>query len=175
MLDIYPFILETIAALRPVAGRIARADADLGRQLRRAQASIALNVAEGAYSRGRNRQARYHTALGSARDTRVSRSCRRPGACRRTRYRGHCPLRPHYWYPRSPRRRPIAASYGRGGPNGDKNFGFRSATFVTRAYNRLLRPGLAILSSSKPTQPAPLRRAVQKVDEVIEKMWCDAA
>ncbi len=64
MLDIYPFILETIAALRPVARRIARADADLGRQLRRAQASIALNVAEGAYSRGRNRQARYHTALG---------------------------------------------------------------------------------------------------------------
>ncbi len=55
------------------------------------------------------------------------------------------------------------------------DFGFRSATFVTRAYNRLLRPGLAILSSSKPTQPAPLRRAVQKVDEVIEKMWCDAA
>jgi four helix bundle protein len=69
MLDIYPFILETVTALRPVTGRIARADADLGRQLRRAQTSIALNVAEGAYSRGRNRQARYHTALGSARET----------------------------------------------------------------------------------------------------------
>lgn len=69
MLDIYPFILETITVLRPVAERIARADADLGRQLRRAQASIALNVAEGAYSRGRNRQVRYHTALGSARET----------------------------------------------------------------------------------------------------------
>ena len=69
MLDIYPFILETITVLRPVAGRIARADADLGRQLRRAQTSIALNVAEGAYSRGRNRQVRYHTALGSARET----------------------------------------------------------------------------------------------------------
>ena len=69
MLDIYPFILETITLLRPLAARIARADADLGRQMRRAQASIALNVAEGAYSRGRNRQARYHTALGSARET----------------------------------------------------------------------------------------------------------
>ena len=57
MLDIYPFILETVTALRPVTGRIARADTDLGRQLRRAQTSVALNVAEGAYSRGRNRQA----------------------------------------------------------------------------------------------------------------------
>jgi four helix bundle protein len=28
-----------------------------------------LNVAEGQYSRGRNRAARYHTALGSARET----------------------------------------------------------------------------------------------------------
>jgi four helix bundle protein len=55
--------------LRPVASKIARADADLARQLRRAQASIALNVAEGMYSRGKNRQVRYHTALGSARET----------------------------------------------------------------------------------------------------------
>ena len=69
MLDIYPFILETLTALRPIAARIARADAELGRQLRRAQASIALNIAEGMYSRGRNRQVRYHTALGSARET----------------------------------------------------------------------------------------------------------
>jgi four helix bundle protein len=69
VLRLYPFVLETIAVLRPVATRIARADPDLGRQLRRAQASVALNLAEGAYSRGRNREARYHTALGSARET----------------------------------------------------------------------------------------------------------
>jgi four helix bundle protein len=69
MLRLYPFVLETLTVLRPLASRISRADADLGRQLRRAQASIALNLAEGAYSRGRNRQARYHTALGSARET----------------------------------------------------------------------------------------------------------
>jgi len=30
---------------------------------------VALNVAEGMYSRGRNRNARYHSALGSARET----------------------------------------------------------------------------------------------------------
>ena len=69
MLDIYPFILETITLLRPVLQRIARADSDRGRQLRRAASSIALNVAEGMYSRGENRQARYHTALGSAWET----------------------------------------------------------------------------------------------------------
>ncbi|MGE0326793.1 MAG: four helix bundle protein [Polyangiaceae bacterium] len=69
MLNIYPFILETITAIQPLVAEITRRDADLGRQLKRAQSSIALNVAEGAYSQGRNRQARYHTALGSARET----------------------------------------------------------------------------------------------------------
>jgi len=30
---------------------------------------VALNIAEGMYSRGKNRAARYHSALGSARET----------------------------------------------------------------------------------------------------------
>ena len=37
--------------------------------MRRAAQSIALNVAEGEYSRGRNQAARFHTALASARET----------------------------------------------------------------------------------------------------------
>jgi len=69
MLRIYPVILDTLTALRPELDRIERRDADLGRQLRRAAASVALNTAEGMYSRGRNRTARYHSALGSARET----------------------------------------------------------------------------------------------------------
>jgi four helix bundle protein len=47
---------------------IERHDADLARQCRRALASAPLNVAEGCYSRGGNRTARYHTALGSLRE-----------------------------------------------------------------------------------------------------------
>src|SRR5207247_7641701 len=54
---------------RALIAQIERRDSDLARQLRRAAASIALNLGEGMYSRGRGRQARYHTALGSARET----------------------------------------------------------------------------------------------------------
>lgn len=42
--------------------------AALGDQLERALISVPLNVAEGAYSRGRNRQARYQSAAASARE-----------------------------------------------------------------------------------------------------------
>jgi len=69
MLRIYPIILEVLKKLQPVLRRIELKDKDLGRQLRRCSASVALNVAEGMYSRGRNRSARYHSALGSARET----------------------------------------------------------------------------------------------------------
>ncbi len=40
----------------------------LGDQMERALISVPLNVAEGAYSRGKNRQARYQTAAASARE-----------------------------------------------------------------------------------------------------------
>jgi four helix bundle protein len=69
MLQIYQVILDAVEAMQPLVRRIELRDKDLGRQLRRASCSIALNTAEGMYSRGQNRQVRYHTALGSARET----------------------------------------------------------------------------------------------------------
>ena len=69
MLRIYPVVLEVLKQLRPALQRIEVKDRDLARQLRRASSSIVLNLGEGMYSRGQNRNARYHTALGSARET----------------------------------------------------------------------------------------------------------
>ena len=69
MLRIYGTILQTINQLTPAIRAIERRDRDLGKQLRRAAASVALNVAEGEYSRGGNQAARFHTALGSTRET----------------------------------------------------------------------------------------------------------
>lgn len=69
MLRIYPVIIQLLRDLRPVVRRLQIKDRDLARQLRRCSVSIALNVAEGMYSRGDIRGARYHSALGSARET----------------------------------------------------------------------------------------------------------
>jgi four helix bundle protein len=51
---------------------IERHDNDLARQLRRAGASVVLNIAEGSYARGRNRKALYNVALGSAKEVRAA-------------------------------------------------------------------------------------------------------
>lgn len=51
------------------------------------------------------------------------------------------------------------------------DFGFRSALFLTRSYNRLLRPGLASVVSGQPTAPVPVRQAINRVDAAIEKAW----
>lgn len=69
MLHTYTVVLELIRQLRITSVVLERKDRDLARQLRRASSSVALNLAEGMYSRGKNRAARYHTALRSARDT----------------------------------------------------------------------------------------------------------
>lgn len=69
MLDLYPITLEMARDAARVAAQLERHDRDLARQMRRAAASVPLNVAEGMYSRGKLRGARYHTALGSARET----------------------------------------------------------------------------------------------------------
>ena len=71
MLRIQTFIVDTLVVLRPLIERVGSHDADIARQLRRASASIAFNVAEGEYSQGRNRVARFYSALGSANETLV--------------------------------------------------------------------------------------------------------
>ncbi len=68
MLRIYSVLLQLVAALVPLLQELERHDPDLARQCRRALCSAVLNVAEGSYSRGKNRAARYHTALGSVRE-----------------------------------------------------------------------------------------------------------
>jgi hypothetical protein len=65
MLKIYGVILEVIGELKPVIGQLERCDADLARQMRRAMCSVALNTAEGMGTRGKLRNVRYHSALGS--------------------------------------------------------------------------------------------------------------
>jgi len=69
MLKIYDVIIEVVGELRPVMEQIERCDADLARQMRRAATSVALNTAEGMCSQGKNRAARYYTAMGSMRET----------------------------------------------------------------------------------------------------------
>jgi four helix bundle protein len=69
MLRIYSESLEVIRSLRDVVAVFEKRDPDLARQLKRASSSVALNIAEANGSRGRNRGARFHTALGSMRET----------------------------------------------------------------------------------------------------------
>jgi four helix bundle protein len=54
--------------MRPFVKELERRDPDLAKQCKRALSSAPLNLAEGSYSRGKNRSARYHTALGSLRE-----------------------------------------------------------------------------------------------------------
>ena len=68
MLRIQSVVIRLVCELRPLLETISQHDPDLGRQMRRALTSVPLNIAEGSSSRGRNRNARYHTAADSMRE-----------------------------------------------------------------------------------------------------------
>jgi four helix bundle protein len=69
MLRIYDVSLEIVRDLQPVIRAIRRQDRNLADQLDRASTSVPLHLAEGSYSRGGNRNARYHTGLGEMRES----------------------------------------------------------------------------------------------------------
>jgi four helix bundle protein len=71
MLRIYEDGLVMLERLHITIAKIERHDGDLARQLRRASASVVLNIAEGSYARGGNRKALYNVALGSAKEVRA--------------------------------------------------------------------------------------------------------
>jgi hypothetical protein len=54
------------------------------------------------------------------------------------------------------------------------DLGFRSALFLTKAYNRLLLPGLAVAFGPQPTSPNRLRAALLQVDHAVEQLWASA-
>ena len=65
-------ILQAVAAIAPLLGRVKRCDRDLHEQLRRALSSAALNLDEGAGHTDGNRTARYASAAGSAQEVRMA-------------------------------------------------------------------------------------------------------
>lgn len=67
-LKIYSVVLELVRKLSPFLPVLRARSSALGDQFERALISIPLNVAEGAYSRGKNRQARYQSAAAWARE-----------------------------------------------------------------------------------------------------------
>ena len=67
-LKIYAVIMQLLSDLRSSIERIEQRDRDLGRQMRRACQSMALNCSEGAYSQKGNKRARYFVSLGSTRE-----------------------------------------------------------------------------------------------------------
>ena len=68
-LKIYPVILDLVRRLAPSIRVLRSRSSALADQMERALISVPLTVAEGAYSRGRNRQVRFQLAAASARET----------------------------------------------------------------------------------------------------------
>ena len=64
--------LELIAELGPLIPSISKHDKNLASQLQRCATSVVLNIAEGEYSDPGTKRARFHSAAGSASETRAA-------------------------------------------------------------------------------------------------------
>lgn len=64
--------IQLIEQLRPLVPRIKARDRSLADQIQRAASSVVLNIGEAEYSDPGNRRARFHTAAGSAGETRAA-------------------------------------------------------------------------------------------------------
>jgi four helix bundle protein len=71
-LDVENVFLELITELKPLMPSIRKHRRSLASQLMDAADSIGLNLSEGALNDDGNRRARYHTAAGSANETRMA-------------------------------------------------------------------------------------------------------
>jgi len=69
MLRAHLRFLGSLRQLAPLLAAIERRDVDLARQLRRALASVALNMAEASGNEGGTRRQRFLSALGSLRES----------------------------------------------------------------------------------------------------------
>ncbi len=69
MFGVFEVAVELVAALRAPVAAIAAKDADLARQLRRAAASVPLNIGEGNQRSGGDRVHHFRIAAGSAAET----------------------------------------------------------------------------------------------------------
>ena len=54
------------------------------------------------------------------------------------------------------------------------DFGFRVALFCTRAYSRILRPGLGLVLPATSSLPSPLRRSFDRLEQEVNS-WVDQA
>jgi hypothetical protein len=54
------------------------------------------------------------------------------------------------------------------------DFGFRVALFCTRAYSRILRPGLGLVLPATSSLPCPLRRSFDRLEQEVNS-WVDQA
>lgn len=69
-LKVHGKALAIVEQLRPMMPQIRRHDRSLADQLRRAASSMVLNIAEGTYSDAGTARTRFHSAAGSANETR---------------------------------------------------------------------------------------------------------